>query len=91
MNVSSKTEPSKLIQKLSFIVLFLCAQISNLFLLESEVLHVIHNTLKSSKYRITAAEGQLTEITLKHRFFIMCTIHPMRVHHVNLIFIRMQS
>ncbi|MMZ66933.1 hypothetical protein D1872_294680 [compost metagenome] len=51
---------------------------------------ILHDPLQARKHRVSVAEGQLAEISFKHRSALVGPIDPVGIDHVDLVFIGME-
>ncbi|MNV38246.1 hypothetical protein D3C71_1297920 [compost metagenome] len=91
MDAALKMKLQQLLQKRRVIVLLLFREVPYILLREPEAVDIIDAPLQTGEHGESVPEWQLAEIGFKHRSPLVRTVHPMGVHHVDLVFIRMQS
>ncbi|MNY24888.1 hypothetical protein D3C86_1586300 [compost metagenome] len=77
------------LQKRGRIVLFLFRQIADIIFGKAQVTDVLGNALQTRKHGKAVPERQLAEVGFEYCFAFMRSVHPVGVHHVDLVFICM--
>ncbi|MNH32907.1 hypothetical protein D3C79_933800 [compost metagenome] len=79
----------QLLQKGRCIILFLLRQIADIIFGKAQVTDVLGNALQTRKHGKAVPERQLAEVDFEYCFAFMCSVHPVGVHHIDLVFICM--
>lgn len=89
METALEMELQQLLQEGRRIILLLFRQVADILFREPQLRDVLGNPLQPGEHSEPVAERQPAEVSFEYCPAFVCAIHPVGIHHINLVFVCM--